>query len=87
MTTVVEPSTIQKDDNGIRVLARSVMARDLRKGMIVTNIGIIDAINQVGVFVIAAVRGTVWSLADGMGDIRVLDVVWHESNQVSVDNV
>lgn len=80
VTTVIEPST-----TGERPRAFIKLASDLCIGEIVTNIGVVDAVNRVGVFVVASIRGTVWSLASGKGDIANLDVVWHETQQITVD--
>lgn len=86
MTTIVEPSTrIVGDDEAAAPQTTIVQADQLKPGMIVTNLGVIDAISRVGVMVVAAIRGTVWSLATGTGDIATLDVVWHESQSVTVD--
>ena len=76
MATVIGPSFTQRV---------SVRVKDLTKGDIITNVGIVDAINFVGVFVVAKVRGTVWSLADGIGDIGYQDVVWHASQWTTID--
>lgn len=88
MSTIVEPSTYVHDNDGfVSPRCQIVHAEDLEKGMVVTNIGTIDAIGTNGVFVIAAIRGTVWSTASGKGDVHTLDVVWHSSQQVTIDTL
>ena len=62
-------------------------ANQLSKGDIVANVGLVDTVCRSGVFVIAAVRGTVWSLATGTGDVVTRDVVWHETETVVLDSV
>lgn len=61
-----------------------IPAAQLQPGDIVANIGVVDAIRRDGVFVVASIRGTVWSLATGTGDIHNLDYVWHESDTLTV---
>lgn len=80
-TTVIEPSAWTSEGP----LVRSKPASTLSIGDIVTNLGVVDAVTMIGVFVVATIRGTVWSLATGKGGIASLDVIWHESQTVTVD--
>lgn len=52
----------------------------LDKGDEIANLGIIDGIETVGVFVVTTIRNTVWTLGTGRGTIAHRDVVWHHSD-------
>jgi hypothetical protein len=60
-------------------------AKDLAKGDLIVNLGLVDSITTIGVFVVAKVRGTEWSLADGTGDVVSRDMTWHCSEDLSID--
>jgi hypothetical protein len=80
--TVLEP----RIEEG-RPKVSAVLASDLCRHMIVTNVGVVDEVVRSGVFVTALIRGTVWSLETGTGDVFVREVTWHESQLVSVDDI
>lgn len=61
-----------------------VNASALMVGDIVTNLGIVNAVRHEGVFIVANVRGDVWSLASGTCHTASLDVVWHQTQEVVV---
>lgn len=86
MSTVIQPSSTTIVDEGfVAPRVQLVHAGDLEKGMVVTNMGVVEAVSANGVFTIAAIRGTVWSTASGKGDVHTLDVVWHHMEQVTID--
>ncbi len=80
-TTTIEWSTVRDGVPGVR----ATPVTELAKGDVVTNLGVVESVNRVGVFIVAAVRGTVWSLATGLGDVQSLDVVWHETAEITLD--
>lgn len=51
----------------------------LDKGDEIANIGLVDGVEKIGVFIVATVRGTVWTLGTGGGQIASRDVAWHQS--------
>lgn len=58
---------------------------ELRTGQILANYGEIRAINRVGVFVVVQVIGNEWSLATGIGNAQLSDVIFHETELVTID--
>lgn len=74
MPTTMEPMEL------IHTLNVSALA----VGDVVTNLGVVNAVRREGVFVIANIRGDVWSLASGTCHTASLDVVWHSSQEVVV---
>jgi hypothetical protein len=59
-------------------------AGSLKRGDIVANLGMVTRTNTVGMFTVAAIRGTDWSLATGTGDLVTRDYVWHGADNVIV---
>jgi hypothetical protein len=58
----------------------------LEPGDILANLGIVTKTpTEVGVFVVIRFRGTIWSLADGAGDLHEQDVVFHCMTDVLVE--
>ena len=74
--TVTDPTSLMADLDGSihTVIAEAVPVIRLEVGDIVTNMGRVEAINYDGAFLTASIRGTVWSLASGRGDLHNLDV-------------
>jgi hypothetical protein len=80
---VIEPTS---PDAGMPAV-RTIQVSQIKPGMLVTNIGIVDNVTHIGVFYVLRLHGTHWSLANGRGDIEQRDVTWHESQAVTIDLV
>lgn len=86
-SVTAEPSTTRRDEHGVQIVAAPVEANAIKGGMHLTNLGVVVGVTRNGVFVTATVRGTIWNLGTGMGDIAQVDITWHETNEVAVDAV
>ena len=54
-------------------------------GDMVANVGIVDAKNTIGVFTVLLVRGTLWTLANGRGDIVRRDLTLFSTDPVVIE--
>lgn len=61
-----------------------IEARNLQRGDVVPNVGVVDNVQPVGVFMVCNMRSMIWQLSTGTGDEHNFDRVFHQVDNVLV---
>lgn len=83
LTMVLDIPAATAHDVYMETTYRTVTTQEVSKGDIIANVGVVaEQPTQAGVFVIIPIRGTIWSLGVGLGDIATWDLVLHQAEDV-----